>query len=180
MSSSFSILPAEPSDAPAMARVAAEAFRLDRNTRVKAMGARPYDHEATMAELLPGWIARAAARGFTVKAVDDANGDVLGWVCWGFAGYNPAPATGSPEPPTDHDAREREARAEPDPVERLGRVTGANFRRWMDETLMPPGAKCMFVMSIAVHPAHQGRGVGSALIRTGTEVRWSRWTGRRR
>ncbi|KZV80472.1 acyl-CoA N-acyltransferase, partial [Exidia glandulosa HHB12029] len=164
MSSSFSIRPAQVSDVPAMARLGTEAFRLDRNTQVKAMGADPYDHEATMNELLPGWIARAPEKGFTVVAADDASGEILGWVCWGIATGCSAP---SPTP-TDHDAKEREARAEPDPVARLGRLTSVNMRRWMD-ILMPPGTACMFFMSIAVHPAHQGRGVGSALVRTGTE-----------
>lgn len=166
MSSSFTIRPAKVEDVPAMARLATDASALDRNTQVKARGPEPYDHDATMRELLPGWIERPPTRGFVVAAIDDASGEVIGWASWAFAGYNPGPP--SNDPPTDHDAKEREARAEPVGTTRLGKLTSANMMRWIDR-LMPPGTKCMVIQSIAVHPAHQGKGVGKALIAAGTE-----------
>ena len=167
--SSFSIRPATSDDIPAMARLAADAFKTDRNTQVKAQGAEPYDHEATMRMLLPDWLDRPSERGFTVVATDDATGEILGWVCWGRAGFVPRAPDAAVEEPTDHDAKEREARAEPDPIKRLNRLSSANMMRWVDK-LMPPGTKCWVVMSIAVAPAHQGRGVGSSLIQTGTKA----------
>ncbi|KAJ7512771.1 acyl-CoA N-acyltransferase [Mycena galericulata] len=166
--SSYSIRPAELSDVPTMAALSADGFATDRNTMVKAMGADPYDHKETMEMLLPGWISQdAATRGWTVVAVENATGEVAGWVSWGRAGYTP-PA--EPKPPIDHDEVERKAQAEPDPLVRLSKLSGANFRRWMDTKLMPPASgkeKCLYVSSISVAPKHQNRGVGKLLAQTG-------------
>ena len=164
-SSSFSVLPAELADVPAMARLAANASDTDRNTQVKAMGPNPYDHDATMRELLPGWIEMAPTRAIAVKAVDDQTGEILGWICVAFAGYT---QPSKPREQLDHDVEEKKAQAVEDPLQRQAKLTSANMMRWVD-ILMPPGTKCMPMMSLAVSPAHQRRGVGSALMRTATQ-----------
>ncbi|KAJ7746835.1 acyl-CoA N-acyltransferase [Mycena maculata] len=163
----YTIRPAQLSDVPAMAALSADGFLTDRNTMVKAMGPDPYDHKETMEMLLPGWIALdPATRGWTVVAVEDATQEVAGWVSWGRAGYVPAPSA----EPFDHDENERKAQAEPDPLERLNKLSSANFKRWMNTKLMPPASgkeRCLYVFSISVAPKHQGRGVGQLLAQTG-------------
>ncbi|KAJ7112870.1 acyl-CoA N-acyltransferase [Mycena crocata] len=169
----YTIRAAELSDVPAMAALSADGFKTDRNTMVKAMGPDPYDHKETMEMLLPSWIALdPATRGWTVVAVENTTGEVAGWVSWGRAGYRPSAPDPSaePKPPFDHDEHERKAQAEPDSLERLNKVSSANFKRWMDTKLMPPASgkeRCLYVSSISVAPKHQGRGVGQLLAQTG-------------
>lgn len=55
-----------------------------------------------------------------------------------------------------------------DPIKRLESMTSADLKHWMDK-LMPEGTKCMFVVSLCVAPKWQSQGVGSALLRWGTE-----------
>jgi GNAT superfamily N-acetyltransferase len=43
------------------------------------------------------------------------------------------------------------------------------MKRWMD-TQMPPGTKCMYLVSLSVDPDFQSCGVGSTLLRWGTEM----------
>ena len=55
-----------------------------------------------------------------------------------------------------------------DPTKRLENLTGEDVNRWMKE-LMPPGTKCMFVVSLTVAPEWQGQGIGSAFLKWGAE-----------
>ena len=52
-------------------------------------------------------------------------------------------------------------------AELLEAITDQDMEQWQ-KILMPEGTKCMFIVAIAVAPAHQFHGVGSALIRWGT------------
>lgn len=58
--------------------------------------------------------------------------------------------------------------ADLDAIEQLEQVTSAHLAEFQERT-MPPGVRCMYVVSITVHPNHQGRGVGPALIQRGTD-----------
>lgn len=49
-------------------------------------------------------------------------------------------------------------------VEHLSYFSTHHFAT-MDAKLCPLGTRVMYCLSIAVHPAHQGRGVGTALVR---------------
>ncbi|EJD46979.1 acyl-CoA N-acyltransferase [Auricularia subglabra TFB-10046 SS5] len=154
--SSFSIRTATVEDVPAMARVGGEAFKKDRNTQLKVLTS-GYNHEATMLELLPEWVARTDPW-LNMVAVDDSTGEVLGWAIFGQT------TRGEQKETVDHDAKERAARE----AKNLGGLTGANMGRWVD-ILMPPGRRVMFVSSIAVSPAHHSRGVGGALVKRAAE-----------
>ena len=178
----FSLQPAIPNDIPNLAHIAGEAFLSDRHTQMKALGADPYNHEQTMTEALSTWIQRPPDRCHLIKAVDDTTQEILGWVCWGFRGFQaqpPAPEASSSdpkgakadkgsEPAPTASVDEPPPLEETDLIKRLEALTDADMQHWMSQ-LMPPGTKCMFIISIVVAPAYQGRGVGSALIRYGTK-----------
>lgn len=51
----------------------------------------------------------------------------------------------------------------------LNDFTGAHFMDMINRVLNPPGVRTMFFMGISVLPAYQGKGVGSALIKFGTD-----------
>jgi len=158
-------------DIPAMAQLAADAFRTDRNTLVKAAGPDGYDHYETMVSCLTSWIPVVPERGSTFVALDDASGEIAGWVSWGKAGYLPRPTPLDP-PKSDQiwDEKEEEARKTKDPLERLGNITSTNFGRWMDTKLIPKTGRVMYFQSIVVAPKHEGKGVGTQLVRTATEA----------
>jgi len=60
-----------------------------------------------------------------------------------------------------------EAERQDDPIARLEALTDADMDDFMS-SIMPAGTRCLYIMSIVVSPAHQGRGVGTALIQHGT------------
>lgn len=55
-----------------------------------------------------------------------------------------------------------------DKAARLEAFCTADMNRWISK-IMTPGTKCGYLTSCLVDPLYQGRGVGSALIRWGTE-----------
>ncbi|KAF7324039.1 Acyl-CoA N-acyltransferase [Mycena kentingensis (nom. inval.)] len=176
MSAPYAIRPASLDDVPSMAQIAADAFLTDRNTMIKAAGPEGYSRRQTMLDMLPGWIKmRDDGRGWSYIAVT-SEGEIAGCVCWGRAGYKPPAKPDAPveEPKSDAywDAKEEEARNGEDRLGRLGAITSTNLARWIDQRLIPKpgsGKRCIFVTSIVVAPAHEGRGVGYMLVKTGME-----------
>lgn len=55
-----------------------------------------------------------------------------------------------------------------DRVTALNAMTTAHMVEFMDKT-MPEGTRCLYIAGISVDPAYQGQGLGSQLIRWGTE-----------
>lgn len=183
---SFSIFPCDAKDVPMLARIAGRAFETDRHTQMKALGKTPYDHEGGMQEALTSWVEPSDRR-LLVNAKDDTTGEILGWVCWGLRGYDTSSSAAAPAPVEEAQKTSEEGSQQPqkegshgveepsqepvhddDPIARLEALTDTDMQRWMGK-LMPSGTKCMFIISIAVVPSAQSRGVGSALIKYGTE-----------
>ncbi|KIJ53690.1 hypothetical protein M422DRAFT_25504 [Sphaerobolus stellatus SS14] len=193
----FTIQAATLEDVPVMAKMWADAFKLDRNTQVKALGGDGYDLEEIGNSSLKNWIASPRCR--LIKAVNDSTGETMGWCCWGFRGFNEdeVPALPNPnnvelqrinlkdvnevrwkdekaadsakEEQPGSTAGEEISESEPEePAKRLAKLTSDDMTRMM-EKLMPEGTKCMFIVSLTVSPVWQSRGVGSALLRWGTE-----------
>ena len=149
---------------------------------MKGQGKKPYN----MYENAPGEIARymSSEKCVVLKAVDEATGTTVGWSCWGFRGFEATEIPRlDPEQPKENDIskpffkdetaakseEEQEENDKDDIVKRLEAMTDADMKHWM-ETLMPPGTKCMFVVSLSVAPKFQARGVGSALLKWGTDT----------
>ncbi|KAI9897299.1 hypothetical protein N3K66_008321 [Trichothecium roseum] len=187
----FTIRPAQHADVAAVAQLCEDAFEMDRQTQMKALGdGHHFSMREHMLESLPS--ALENPRCVVLKAVDDATGEIAGFCNWGFRGFAagevPAPE-GSPRkvvdevpPPLSSEkrdgddddgdnagspAKEGTGEKEDDPIKRLEAFTSADMKRWMRDT-MPEGTRCLYVIGLSVSPAHKGRGVASALLRFGT------------
>lgn len=186
-SASFTLKPVVPSDFPAMAEMCGLAFESDRHTMLKAAHpTKPYNHAAGMTSAFEYWASRPAGRLELTKAVDDATGEILGFVCWGMsldrAGPNKEQSNHEDAPAEGEDERGVEASDEKpdfatpetatqpqdatlDPLEQLEEFTSSHLAAFQDRF---KDTRCMYVITITVHPKHQGRGVGPALIKQGT------------
>ncbi|KAF4636564.1 hypothetical protein G7Y89_g1521 [Cudoniella acicularis] len=157
----FSIADATSADVPVLASIFQDAFSTDTHTQLKSIGKSPNYQADSMAGGLSFWLQQPAKCSL-IKAVDDSTGEILGWTCWGRRGTDAStaskPASPEVEVPTDIEA---------DSLKRLEILTNADMRRFMDK-IMPPGTACMYIIASSVHPKHQGRGIGSALINYGT------------
>lgn len=63
----------------------------------------------------------------------------------------------------------KEEAGEKDSIDRLHTMEDADWKHWK-ETLMPSGSRCMIVGGLYVVPEFQGRGVGGALLKWGTNI----------
>ena len=125
----------------------------------------------------------------------DGAGRIAGWVCWGVRGAELALPSADDEeeslvvargPDQDGQAaaasdpaaeqrqdQEQQQVAAPDAdaasrIERFETMTSKHLAAFQKK-VMPEGTRCMYIIAAAVDPAAQGRGVGSRLVRWGTE-----------
>lgn len=179
----------QPEDIPAVAKLAGQAFESDRQTQMKALGEKePFDMEKYTLESMPSHLTSRTCH--ILKAVDEATGDIMGVCNWGIKGFVPKsmpyfeervaeaaeakPVVEEAKPPKEEQEQEGQATAAPeeeetDPIKRLVALTDADMQAWMAE-VMPAGTRCLFIIGLTVSPAYQGRGVGSALLRWGTQI----------
>lgn len=181
---SFSLQPVVSSDFPAMAEMCGLAFENDRHTMLKAAHpTKPYDHAAGMTGAFEYWTSRPAGSLKLTKAVDDATGQILGFVCWGMS-LDKAIPNKEPSNPITAEKNETDTAASVgkpnkvvsaddiphpdtilDPLEQLEEFTSAHLAAFQGRF---KGTRCMYVITLTVHPKYQGRGVGPALIKQGT------------
>ncbi|MCJ1224853.1 hypothetical protein MMC12_001499 [Toensbergia leucococca] len=186
---SFSLSPAAPSDIPILADIFSAAFATDRHTQLKSLGKDPNYQANMMSKGLSYWL-QVPARCTLLKATDNFGGKIVGWACWGFHGYEKKQATSVPEEKDvgaeagmhenqkskaeeaseSHDAHANQGNLLPevDNIQRLESITNLDMKRW-EKILMPEGTKCMILVAIAVSPTYQSLGVGSTLIKWGTQ-----------
>ncbi|POS69074.1 acetyltransferase [Diaporthe helianthi] len=184
----FSLKTVVPADFPAMAEMCGLAFEDDRHTMLKAAHpTKPYDHAAGMGGAFEYWTSRPGGRLELTKAVDDATGEILGFVCWGISLDKVVSNTDSTDPEQTITTASSQKDAETnlgkpklfvsaddilepdsslDPLEQLEEFTSSHLAAFEERF---QDARCMYVITITVHPKHQGRGVGPALIKRGTD-----------
>ncbi|GAM83796.1 hypothetical protein ANO11243_017860 [Dothideomycetidae sp. 11243] len=176
MADSIELRTISEADIPDCARIAGLAFENDRHTQLKARSPTdPYNHEEGMRGGLRYWLGKPAGEHLTTLATDESTGETVGWVVWGLKGLD-KPATKSGETTTESTSEAAEtataiaSEANNDnhktARQKLEAYTSADMQTWMAR-LMPPGTRCMYICSIAVHPAWQHKGVGSALLKPG-------------
>jgi GNAT superfamily N-acetyltransferase len=178
---SFSIVPLTYADASSSRRIFLESFEQDRQTQLKQLGDISYLRDDPL----------GAQRGFIrdlqrashvgAKAVD-AQGAFLGSLGIEFLGFAPADvphwdaeALGPlPELPSEEEAPPPPAvdRATATPerlrviemVDRLEAMENADWAKWRPVYTPAAGARGAILTGLTVDPAHQGRGVGTALL----------------
>ncbi|CAK7225283.1 hypothetical protein SBRCBS47491_005834 [Sporothrix bragantina] len=171
-------------DVPALARMAGDAFRTDRQTQMKALGqAQPFDMEAYTLQALPRDMSRP--RSVVLKVVDPNNDQkIMGYINWGFHGFTledipgqeehlaEAPSPPSPPPPAKPtvDPPPPPPTADvTDPIQKLEQLTGNDLQAWVNEN-NAEGSRCLFIIGLVVAPEYQRRGVARALLQWGTDI----------
>lgn len=178
---SISVQPLNYADIPSCAHITASAFSKDPHTIVKQLGGSPFDMYYISRS---GFLATLHRKTYIyVKAVDEETGEIVGHAGWGFRGVEEelipwkGPEDEKPveeeqvESQSSVDEQQRsysETRKE-DQIERLHALEDADMQDWMS-VLMPPGTSCMYILGLIISPAHQSRGVGSALIQYGNAI----------
>ncbi|KAF6825956.1 GNAT family [Colletotrichum plurivorum] len=159
-SSGVTLRPATDSDVDTLASIADAAFATDTHTQLKAAFHGESSFKDGMRQGLEGWLQSPKVD----LIVAEVDGKPVGWIGWarrGFAGDVDQPLSGPEEEPL---AAAEELRT----IKNLEELTNASMEYWVCR-LMPPGCRCRIVVSCVVHPEYQGRGVGSRLLRWGTE-----------
>ncbi|KAK7942557.1 uncharacterized protein PG986_011670 [Apiospora aurea] len=195
--SHYSLSRAMPADISQLAAISARAFARDANTQMKAQGQKPGAFDEGMAVGLRMWIDLPPTRCVVLKAVDRRDARVAGWVCWGVRGVevtlptaneahavNLEASAAHEEPDTKrsgpgHEGAEATSRQDKDDeqagpseeaasrIEQFEKMTSDHLSAFQQK-IMPEGTRCLYIISIAVDPAAQGRGVGGRLVQWGT------------
>jgi GNAT superfamily N-acetyltransferase len=174
----FTISPVKVEDVPAIAEIAESSFEDDRHTQMKGMGdGCKFDMKEYTLRSMPQYLKRPHL--VVLKAVDNETGEIMGVCNWGFKRIPPEempvvegrvqPPADSPAPPKEEEKEDNEEAFETDPIERLQSRTSKHLHDFMEQTMGPDGVRCLYIMGITVSPQFQGRGVGKALLRFGTD-----------
>ncbi|MGN6485823.1 MAG: GNAT family N-acetyltransferase [Thermomicrobiales bacterium] len=152
------IRPVTAGDVPAMLDIFTRAFAGDPHTRLQIAWRGADTMRQGMDAAMRSWLASPVSHLLVVE--ESASLVVLGWACW---------AEVAPEPEVDPVPDDAPVPAvSTSPFEALQRLTGDDIRQCQRDVLARYGAVDVLV-AIAVDPAHQSRGVGSRLIRWGTQ-----------
>ncbi|KAL0565424.1 hypothetical protein V5O48_016598 [Marasmius crinis-equi] len=162
MSNSIVLRPAEREDIARLADIADAAFQSDAHTKLKALASKPSAFRDGMYEALGIW--RTHRKIDLIVAENQDNHELMGWVAWSRRGF-PGDSDSSLPAITDEDSSTIERGKT---IKDLEALTNASISSWSTR-LMPPGSRCRYIVAISVDPASQSSGIGSRLVRWGTE-----------
>ena len=152
------------------------------------------NHASSMASALKSWMSVPKGRIVVLQAVEEGSGEIAGWAAWAGKGIEVAwvdevVATTTDEGITE-EARSKDTKNETSKEENgnanaeddqpkpsheilaLETLTNNTMAFWASHFSGPspePSPHLIFI-SIAIHPSHQGCGVGSSLINWGTSI----------
>lgn len=172
----LSLSPVVPDDIPALTEISGLGFENDRHTLLKAAHpTRPYEHASGMPEAFKYWLNLPPDKVEVTKAVDNETGEIMGFVCWATrlakTVEKPAKITdGDNTRPANSVSADHAKMDSPDldALGQLAELTDSHLAEFQAR-VMPEGTRCMYVVGITIHPKFQGRGVGEALMRQGTQ-----------
>lgn len=179
--SNITLLPAIPSDVPTLASVSHASFEKDAHTRFKTLyGA--YNHGEVMTDPLKYWV-RCDGQGILLKAITPDN-TIVGWAAFKFVNFSYNFEDSLPSPPPNAPPKQEKHPTLPPPpeipldsskskIEQLGALT-SNAMSHYSTLLTPPSSqtqtKCLILLALNILPSHQGLGIGSSLIKWGTDL----------
>ncbi|KAF9342660.1 hypothetical protein BGX26_007079 [Mortierella sp. AD094] len=182
----FKLVPATPADVDAIADIAGDAFKTDSHTLMKAIWKGENNHRDGTREDLPRLFSNPKLDIIVARKGIDGTGEILGSIIWMKRDYpeNEAPKTDNdsaeisvpsattttatavfppPPPPVSPSSP-----SSPLTISELEQTTNNAMTHYMNH-LMPPGTKCRIIYGMNVAPAYQSQGIGSALLKWGTD-----------
>lgn len=154
----ISLAPATKADFPALVSISVAANPPDAKSKVQNG-----DREETLESREQ--VVKPALEGYSespncrfVKAVDEKTGEIVGWII--FAVYQPEKRNPVVDPPSGSVAEKPQTPS-------LGSATGKDLEHWHNHYM--GGKRHMIICMLAVHPDHQSRGVGAALVKSATD-----------
>ncbi|KAF9435828.1 hypothetical protein BGZ76_005431 [Entomortierella beljakovae] len=184
----FKLVKATPNDVDAIAQISGDAFRTDSHTLLKAVWKGEHNHRDGTKEWISGLFDNPKFDIIVAREGIDGTGKVVGSIIWAKSGYPQAisPGTGTenmdqpPENPSQSVLNSTATLPPPPPpvqpstpssplsIVELEQTTNAAMTHYMDH-LMPPGTKCRIICGISIPPEYQSKGIGSALLKWGTD-----------
>jgi hypothetical protein len=163
-------------DVPVVARMSADAFRT-------AARSSPLTWNSTHCRRCP--ICSQAHAVWYSKVANADTGNIMGYCNWEFHGFAPeempvvkgrTPRQATTPPAVKADNLPQQGDSPHLTRSSVSRPLSTDFQAWIDEVMpaIHPPAKpiirCLFVIGLIVASEYQGRGVGSALVRWGTDL----------
>ncbi|KAK5721140.1 hypothetical protein LTR15_007104 [Elasticomyces elasticus] len=163
-----------PSDVLRIAEIVVSAFDNDAHTQmtVKAQGRSAYQKD--IAQGMQGLMA--SPRTIVMKAIDDRDQTIVGFCASGFDGVPvPGPEDGNSsqvESELNEEAAEDTQSPKDERMKRKAELETVTNKHLIDfmRKMQTHGPKRIFIMSLAVDPRYQDQGVGSLLVKWGTDV----------
>ncbi|KAF9303666.1 hypothetical protein BGZ74_003292 [Mortierella antarctica] len=176
----FKLVPATLDDVEAIGEISGDSFLNDTHTLMKAVWKGDNFHRQGFKDFLIDLFGNPRVDIVVAREGADGSGKVLGSIIWAKRGYpengqaqtsaTPAsPMADSqtmfpPPPPPVQPALP----SSPLTVTELEQTTNNAMTHFTD-LLMPPGTKCRIICGMSVAPAYQSQGIGSALMKRGTD-----------
>ncbi|KAJ7321119.1 acyl-CoA N-acyltransferase [Mycena albidolilacea] len=167
----FSIVPAVKEDIPRFSEIFTAAFTTDSHTLVKAQADGLPMGTVEMSQEWWRDLFDLPEKAAIIKAVEDESGKTLGacgWGKWNFDGSKPALAEGEADPRAEGSWTEP-LPADHKPIDVLKKIGSDSMNEWVMK-LNQYGKKNMYIFGISVDPVEQGKGIGSALLKFGTDL----------
>jgi GNAT superfamily N-acetyltransferase len=183
-SADITVKPMTYADMDIISRIGSEAMANDRHTQLKKLGDTPYAQDQPSND---GFRETLQNKRYVFVTAVNKEGEVVGGSSFYFRGFpqehipytDPNTAEEKPKQMQAPELNEELEAKVPEPIseeqkrandmiDRLEEMEGEDMERWQN-ILMPPGSKCIIVTGLSVSPKHQRKGVGSKLLKWGTD-----------
>jgi hypothetical protein len=165
-----SIKPVSFADVDTIAQVGLERFCTDRHSQIKELGGISYTQENGLRELISENLK--SENYVFIKAVDE-KGQTLGSASFVFVGFSDADIPRSDPGKEPEKPKAQETFANPikthEKIIKMEEMEAKDLENWQN-TFMPPGTKCIIVADLNVNKEQQFQGVGSTLLKWGTDL----------